>query len=212
AATNTAAATRFRISLRVGTTLFDSSPVACINIGDCGAPCIGFSTESNPIYSSYNAEKCSDQDEFVSAAVFPKQPTEFLPIPDYLVVAGSSAHVPCAWSGSSPSDSSGYFYCPPLPSTVYGQKKGNGYKEDCCKTEADCKDDCIKGKCNGPSRKTTTVKKTKTTATTTSKSATPTSGACKSGYRGKKKGNGPKNACCSTERDCKEDCVKGKCT
>ncbi|OBZ88037.1 hypothetical protein A0J61_03922 [Choanephora cucurbitarum] len=135
--------------------------------------------------------------------------------------------------------------------SIFDKKKGIGYNGDCCKTEADCKDECIKGKCTGPSRTTTkstttnsttkkpiTTKKSTTTtkpstkpstksATTksaTTKSATTKStivtttakstispSVCTPGYQDKKKGDGPKDACCSTQLDCKEDCVKGRC-
>ncbi|KAI8079069.1 uncharacterized protein B0P05DRAFT_571733 [Gilbertella persicaria] len=58
---------------------------------------------------------------------------------------------------------------------------------------------------------TTTTKRTTSTKPNSTPTATPAS-SCTSGYSGKKNGNGPKNACCLTESDCKQDCVKGKCT
>ncbi|KAI8366269.1 hypothetical protein BD560DRAFT_154727 [Blakeslea trispora] len=126
--------------------------------------------------------------------------------------------------------------------TIFGKKKGNGFNGDCCESEADCKDDCIKSKCNGPQRATTktatmstksvatssstttkvptttktTTTKTTTTKTTTTKTtttkATNTSSVCKSGYLGKKNGKGPKGACCSTQWDCQQECVKNTCS
>ncbi|OBZ87154.1 hypothetical protein A0J61_04802 [Choanephora cucurbitarum] len=115
--------------------------------------------------------------------------------------------------------------------TIFGKKKGNGYSGDCCKTEADCKNDCVMGRCNGPKRATTkaiTVKSntavsspitkkaaittttTKSTTKTTIK-ATKTPSVCRPGYLGKKNGKGSKGACCNTHWDCKEECVKGSC-
>ncbi|OBZ81039.1 hypothetical protein A0J61_10912 [Choanephora cucurbitarum] len=119
----------------------------------------------------------------------------------------------------------------PLPTcsnkdTIFAKKRGNGYYGDCCKTEADCMNECIKGKCNGSKKSTTTIKKSTTTTTTTKKPSTTTTikksttvtkkptqtpAACKSGYLGKKKGNGLKGACCTTSWDCKEECIKGSC-
>ncbi|KAI8365506.1 hypothetical protein EDC96DRAFT_428755, partial [Choanephora cucurbitarum] len=96
-----------------------------------------------------------------------------------------------------------------------GKARGDGYNGDCCKTQADCKEECIKGKCNGPKRVTTksssTTKAPSTTKKNTTTKTTQTPSVCKAGYRGKKKGNGIKGACCSTQKDCKEDCIKGKC-
>ncbi|KAI8352152.1 hypothetical protein EDC96DRAFT_518242 [Choanephora cucurbitarum] len=101
--------------------------------------------------------------------------------------------------------------------------------------------ECINGKCNGPKKSTTTIKKSTTTikksttttttkkpttttttkkptttttikkSTTVTKKPTQTPAACKSGYLGKKKGNGLKGACCTTSWDCKEECIKGSC-
>ncbi|KAI8357809.1 hypothetical protein BD560DRAFT_406209 [Blakeslea trispora] len=100
--------------------------------------------------------------------------------------------------------------------TIFAKKRGNGYNGDCCKTEADCMDECIKGKCNGPKKSTATIKKSTTTtattkkpsttttikkSTTVTKKSTQTPAACKSGYLGKKKGNGLKGACCTTSWD-----------
>ncbi|KAI8327952.1 hypothetical protein BD560DRAFT_494441 [Blakeslea trispora] len=122
-----------------------------------------------------------------------------------------------------------------LSNSDFGKKKGNGYNGDCCKTEADCKDDCIKGKCNGPKKttakssttkkttakiitakiittKSTTTKSTTTKSTTTKQTATKTPSACKSGFLGKKNGKGLKGVCCNTHWDCIEGCTKGVCT
>ncbi|KAG1138502.1 hypothetical protein G6F37_010472 [Rhizopus arrhizus] len=35
--------------------------------------------------------------------------------------------------------------------------------------------------------------------------------SCQTGYRGKKRGNGPKEACCSSTKDCQKTCNKGRC-
>jgi flagellar hook-associated protein FlgK len=119
----------------------------------------------------------------------------------------------------------------------YNLKKGDGYKGACCKTEADCKDNCINGVCNGlantkttiskssstskstvttatkSTTKTITTKKSTTKATTTTKSSTVTATAsCTTGYQGKVNGKEPKNACCTTEANCIDNCVKRKCT
>ncbi|KAI7889916.1 uncharacterized protein EV154DRAFT_445302 [Mucor mucedo] len=87
-----------------------------------------------------------------------------------------------------------------------GLGKGDGYKGACCEDQSDCRDDCIKGVCNGPvNTKTATVTKT------TTKAPAPTPDACKSGFFGKKNGKGGDNACCKTSDDCKESCLKGRC-
>ncbi|KAI8085829.1 uncharacterized protein B0P05DRAFT_466450 [Gilbertella persicaria] len=75
----------------------------------------------------------------------------------------------------------------------YGLSNGDGQGGDCCKTNDDCKNACIKGVCNGPKP-----------------SGTPE--PCKKGYAGLAEGNGPLNACCETSDDCQEACVRGRCT
>jgi hypothetical protein len=57
---------------------------------------------------------------------------------------------------------------------------------------------------------TSTHTTTKTT-TTTSSSSKPTSSNCLSGYRGKRNGRGPNDACCSHSDDCLDTCVSGVC-
>ncbi|CAO3648731.1 unnamed protein product [Mucor hiemalis] len=88
-----------------------------------------------------------------------------------------------------------------------GLGKGDGYKGACCKTQADCIDDCVKGACVGPVNTKTTTPATKTTTTPT----TPTPGTCTPGSSGLGKGDGYKGACCKTQADCIDDCVKGAC-
>ncbi|KAG0220509.1 hypothetical protein B0O80DRAFT_497098 [Mortierella sp. GBAus27b] len=46
--------------------------------------------------------------------------------------------------------------------------------------------------------------------TTTTAPPKPTS-SCLAGYKGKKNGKGPNNACCSHSDDCKETCIQGVC-
>ncbi|CEJ04344.1 hypothetical protein RMCBS344292_18308 [Rhizopus microsporus] len=86
-----------------------------------------------------------------------------------------------------------------------GKKKGNGFNGYCCSTSDDCRESCIKGKCNGPKAPSTT------TTTKNTGSPTPTPSSCISGVKGKKKGNGFNGYCCSTSDDCRESCIKGKC-
>ncbi|GAA5816692.1 hypothetical protein MFLAVUS_010224 [Mucor flavus] len=105
----------------------------------------------------------------------------------------------------------------PTPGTCtagsHGLGKGDGYKDACCKNQADCIDDCVKGACVGPvNTKTTTVTKTASgTASTTVPTAVPTPGACTPGSHGLGKGDGYKDACCKNQADCIDDCVKGAC-
>lgn len=122
----------------------------------------------------------------------------------------------------------------------YGLGNGDGYNGYCCKSQADCLDDCISGKCNGaknikatttkivtkPSTKSTTTKKATTTTkkatiitkksskkSTTKKLTTKkiTSATCKTGSTGKKQGSGKTGACCSSSNDCEETCRSGVC-
>ncbi|CAO3610744.1 unnamed protein product [Mucor hiemalis] len=53
---------------------------------------------------------------------------------------------------------------------------------------------------------------TVTVTVTASDCPAPTSVVCKAGFRGKKNGRGPKDACCSSSDDCQESCVSGACT
>ncbi|CAO3630179.1 unnamed protein product [Mucor fragilis] len=83
-----------------------------------------------------------------------------------------------------------------------GLGQGDGYKGYCCESSDDCFNSCKSGVCDGP-----------VAPSQTSDKPVPTGGAeCKAGFKGKENGKGPKNACCSTQADCQEDCVKGKCT
>ncbi|KAI9247358.1 hypothetical protein BY458DRAFT_484152 [Sporodiniella umbellata] len=105
---------------------------------------------------------------------------------------------------------------PTCISGAYGLGNGDGYNGYCCKTQADCVDDCVSGKCNGPSNtKTTTATKTQTTATTkttTTKTSTPTTNPnCTSGSFGLGNGDGYNGYCCKDQSDCVDDCVSGKC-
>ncbi|KAI9245047.1 hypothetical protein EDC94DRAFT_420062 [Helicostylum pulchrum] len=84
-----------------------------------------------------------------------------------------------------------------------GLGKGDGYKDACCKDQSDCLDDCVKGACVGP----VNTKTTSTTAPTT----VPTPGTCTPGSSGLGKGDGYKDACCKSQADCIDDCVKGAC-
>ncbi|OBZ86519.1 hypothetical protein A0J61_05432 [Choanephora cucurbitarum] len=95
--------------------------------------------------------------------------------------------------------------------TIFGKRKGRGYNGDCCKTQADCREQCIKGKCNGP-RNTTLMSPSSTMKSSTSTSKhTGSSTSCTSGHYGLGLGDGPVGACCSSQWDCEENCVKGRC-
>lgn len=59
-----------------------------------------------------------------------------------------------------------------------GKKRGDGYKDACCLTNSDCINNCVKGKCGGPSPIV----------------SLPTN--CKKGVQGKKNGRGLTNYCC----------------
>ncbi|KAI7895207.1 uncharacterized protein EV154DRAFT_37412 [Mucor mucedo] len=91
----------------------------------------------------------------------------------------------------------------------YGLGNGDGYKSYCCKTQADCKDDCISGACNGPvNTKTTSVKGTKTS---TAKATTTAVTGCIAGSFGLGNGDGYSSYCCKTQADCQDDCINGAC-
>ncbi|KAI8080261.1 uncharacterized protein B0P05DRAFT_490636 [Gilbertella persicaria] len=97
----------------------------------------------------------------------------------------------------------------------YGLGNGDGYNGACCKDQSDCQDDCISGKCDGPKNPNSSSSSSNydcISGKCDGPSKPDSSSSCKSGYRGKKKGNGPKNACCSTQWDCNDDCVQGRCT
>ncbi|PHZ15354.1 uncharacterized protein RHIMIDRAFT_302745 [Rhizopus microsporus ATCC 52813] len=80
-----------------------------------------------------------------------------------------------------------------------GSGSGLGWRGFCCKTDDDCHESCIKGKCNGR---------------VDPKYASPINdGTCiDTGNIGSRTGEGWGNFCCETSEDCREDCVKGKCT
>ncbi|GAA5808761.1 hypothetical protein MFLAVUS_002157 [Mucor flavus] len=93
----------------------------------------------------------------------------------------------------------------------YGLEQGDGYSGYCCKSQADCQDDCISGACNGPvNSKTTTVKNPTATATATASTAT-VPGTCYPGSSGLKKGDGYSGYCCKDQSDCRDDCIRGTC-
>ncbi|CEG69863.1 hypothetical protein RMATCC62417_05859 [Rhizopus microsporus] len=100
---------------------------------------------------------------------------------------------------------------PACTSGSFGLENGDGYNGYCCKTQADCVDDCISGKCNGPANpnKPTTTKTS--TKKTTTKSTSTSTASCIPGSRGKKRGDGKDGYCCSTSDDCLETCRKGRC-
>ncbi|KAI9361808.1 hypothetical protein BD770DRAFT_316907 [Pilaira anomala] len=96
----------------------------------------------------------------------------------------------------------------------FGKKKGDGFKNYCCKNSDDCRSSCVNGKCNEP------VDDTTTPATTTDEKDftdaavdTPPMPAptCMAGSFGKSKGDGAKGYCCKSSDDCQDACVKGKC-
>lgn len=90
-----------------------------------------------------------------------------------------------------------------------GLGNGDGYSGYCCSTQADCLDDCISGKCNGPvNTKTTSIKTTTSTKTAT---ATGSPATCYPGSKGLGNGDGYSGYCCSTQADCIDDCISGKC-
>ncbi|CEG82707.1 hypothetical protein RMATCC62417_16740 [Rhizopus microsporus] len=89
-----------------------------------------------------------------------------------------------------------------------GKKKGNGFNGYCCSFSDDCRDSCVKGKCNGPKAPSTT---TSATTTKNTGSPSPTPNSCISGVKGKKKGNEFNGYCCSSSDDCRGSCIKGKC-
>ncbi|OBZ84592.1 hypothetical protein A0J61_07358, partial [Choanephora cucurbitarum] len=75
----------------------------------------------------------------------------------------------------------------------FGLANGDGYNGDCCKTNDDCRDACIRGVCNGPA-------------------APGNTGSCKKGYKGLGNGDGPLNACCASDDDCQSACIRSRCT
>ncbi|KAG1053556.1 hypothetical protein G6F43_004368 [Rhizopus delemar] len=100
---------------------------------------------------------------------------------------------PTDYSGSSGSSSSGSS-SGSCVSGSYGLGNGDGYNGYCCENQADCQDDCIKGKCNGP----------------VNPKPTPNS-SCTSGSYGLGNGDGYNGYCCETQADCQDDCISGKC-
>ncbi|KAK4509030.1 uncharacterized protein ATC70_007379 [Mucor velutinosus] len=52
---------------------------------------------------------------------------------------------------------------------------------------------------------------TVTVTITKTVSACPTDAVCQSGFKDKKNGKGPEGACCSSQADCQESCISGKC-
>ncbi|KAI8373673.1 hypothetical protein BD560DRAFT_394004 [Blakeslea trispora] len=88
----------------------------------------------------------------------------------------------------------------------YGLAQGNGYSGYCCKSQADCQDDCINGTCNGPKAPSGSGN---TGSGNTGSSGS--SGKCLAGVSGLAKGNGYSGYCCKSQADCQDDCVKGVC-
>ncbi|KAI7905897.1 uncharacterized protein BX663DRAFT_244782 [Cokeromyces recurvatus] len=74
----------------------------------------------------------------------------------------------------------------------YNKRKGNGLSGDCCKDQRDCVNQCIRGKCNGPSQTNTSCTNPRI-------------------YFGKGRGNAYHGDCCKDQSDCIDDCIKGKC-
>ncbi|KAI8076082.1 hypothetical protein BDF21DRAFT_400461 [Thamnidium elegans] len=66
---------------------------------------------------------------------------------------------------------------PSCISGSYGKNKGDGYKNYCCKTSDDCWESCIKRKCNGYVKPSSTITRTSST-TSNSPTSAPT---CASG-------------------------------
>lgn len=80
-----------------------------------------------------------------------------------------------------------------------GSGSGLGWRGFCCKTDDDCHESCIKGKCNGR---------------VDPKYASPIGdGTCvNTGNIGSRTGEGWKDYCCESSDDCRDSCIKGKCT
>lgn len=74
-----------------------------------------------------------------------------------------------------------------------GKKRGDGYKNACCLTNRDCINNCVKGKCDGPSP------------------ALPMPTNCKKGVQGNKNEKGLTNYCCTLNDDCQDTCINEVC-
>ncbi|KAI8987082.1 hypothetical protein BDB01DRAFT_834162 [Pilobolus umbonatus] len=78
---------------------------------------------------------------------------------------------------------------------------GNGYRDYCCTDQSDCIGDCIMGKCNGPIKQDNHMVP-----------IDPSNEVfCIIGAYGTEKGDGYKDYCCKSQRDCVESCVNGLC-
>ncbi|RCH79741.1 hypothetical protein CU098_004939 [Rhizopus stolonifer] len=113
-----------------------------------------------------NTQFCSDQTQYSSTIAIPKEDNETKLA--YLMTDDSLSPFGSAYTGIELGTNNDYYYCSPCQITtttvatvtttatapptcanksVIYDKKNNGYKDDCCKTEAECRDDCVKGKC-----------------------------------------------------------------
>lgn len=110
----------------------------------------------------------------------------------------------------------------------FGKKKGDGFKNYCCKNSDDCRSSCVSGKCNGnvnpskPTMESTESGPKEPAADTTTDEMTDSTDAavdappmsaptCMAGSFGKSKGDGAKGYCCKSSDDCQDACLKGKC-
>lgn len=93
-----------------------------------------------------------------------------------------------------------------------GKGLGNGFKGYCCKTQADCIDDCLFE--NVLSLRVPFLPLLLMVSTPKLPSAsklTATSSKCIAGFAGKNNGKSGLNACCKSDDDCKNSCVNKKC-
>ncbi|KAL4209807.1 hypothetical protein AB4K20DRAFT_1905215 [Rhizopus microsporus] len=79
-----------------------------------------------------------------------------------------------------------------------GMGTGEGWKDYCCENSDDCRDTCIKGKCNGKANPNPP------TDPGNDKCLVPNN-------RGMGTGEGWKDYCCENSDDCRDTCIKGKC-
>ncbi|ORE03730.1 hypothetical protein BCV72DRAFT_257660 [Rhizopus microsporus var. microsporus] len=79
-----------------------------------------------------------------------------------------------------------------------GMGTGEGWKDYCCENSDDCRESCIKGKCNGKANPKPP------TDPGNDKCLVPSN-------RGMGTGEGWKDYCCENSDDCRESCIKGKC-
>ncbi|CEI87202.1 hypothetical protein RMCBS344292_01620 [Rhizopus microsporus] len=79
-----------------------------------------------------------------------------------------------------------------------GMGTGEGWKDYCCENSDDCRESCIKGKCNGKANPKPP------TDDGSNKCVNPKN-------RGTGTGKGWKDYCCEDSDDCRDTCIKGKC-